>query len=63
MGRPISKNSLRQRILALEVGASLTFPVERIEYVTSMMYRVGKITGRRYSRLTVGKRVKVTRIE
>lgn len=63
MGRPKDKNSIRQRILNLKVGASAVFPAARVEYITSVMYRVGKTSGHKYTRLTTGKQIKVTRME
>lgn len=63
MGRPKDKNSIRQRILNLKAGASAVFPIEKTEYVTSVMYRVGKTTGNKYTRQTTGKQLKVTRTE
>lgn len=57
------KNSIRQRLLNLEPGDIVVFPVERVEYITSVMYRVGKTTGNKYTRQTTGKQVRVTRIK
>lgn len=63
MGRPMDMNSIRQRILNLKAGASSVFPIKKTEYITSVMYRVGKTTGNKYTRRTTGKQVRVTRIE
>lgn len=63
MGRPMDMNSIRQRILNLKAGASAVFPIKKTEYVTSVMYRVGKTTGNKYTRQTTGKQVRVTRIK
>ncbi len=57
------KNSIRQRLLNLKPGDIVVFPVERVEYITSLMYRLRKTTGRRYTRRATGKQVRVTRIE
>lgn len=58
-----NKNSVRQRLLNLEPGDVAIFPVERVEYIASLMYRLRKTTGRQYARQTTGKRVRVTRIK
>ncbi len=58
-----NRNSIRQRLRNLKPGDIAVFPVERVEYITSLMYRLRKTTGRRYTRQTTGKQVRVTRIE
>lgn len=58
-----NKNSVRQRLLNLEPGGVAIFPVERVEYITSLMYRLRKTTGQQYTRQTTGKQVRVTRIK
>lgn len=63
MGEQKNKSSIRQRLLNLEPGGVAIFPVERVEYITSLMYRLRKTTGRQYTRQTTGKQVRVTRIK
>lgn len=59
----INKDSVRQRIIRLEVGASEVFPIERYDYITSMAYRVGKRFKHRFTCSTTEDSIIVKRVK
>ena len=59
----IDKNSVRQRIIRLEVNGSAVFPIERADYVASAAHRVAKRYKRKYTCPTTENQIKVIRIE
>lgn len=46
--RKIDPNSVRNRILALDVGGSLSFPLERAVYIRGNASNFGLTTNRRF---------------
>lgn len=58
-----NRTPIRRRLLNLKPGDTAVFPVERVEYISSLMYRLRRTAGQRYTRQTTGKQVRVTRIE
>ena len=58
-----NRNSVRQRILRLEVGGTAVFPIERYDYVNSIAYRLAKQYRRRHACQSTENQTRVTRIQ
>jgi hypothetical protein len=59
----VDKNSIRQRILRLNLGEHAVFPVIKADYVASMAHRIAKRFNRKYTCPTTEKLIKVIRIQ
>lgn len=58
----LNKNSVRQKLIRLEIGATVIFPIERADYVAALAHRVAKRFGMKFTCPTTEKLIKVTRI-
>lgn len=59
----INKNSTRQRVINLEVGGTLKFPVSKLHSIRSLLQGLKLSHGHKYETVTTEKQVHVTRIQ
>lgn len=59
----VNKNSVRQRIINLDLNQTTAFPIDRADYVASMAYRIAKRFGRKFTCPTTEEQIEVRRIK